>query len=320
VTLPLAAPASTATAAPSTLPRLAAACGAGFLWGTGSLVVNLLVHRHGYQPQSISFWRFVVGSVALLAVFGRRLPWARLLREGAPLLAAGSVMAGYVLAWFQGIALIGAAIPTLIALCLPPVFVTLWALLRRRARPDAELLGLLALALIGTLALVAGHRPPAGAIAGTPSLATWLAGIGASLASALLYAGFTLSSPGLSQRWGASASTTALTIVATAVMALSALWSPLQWPHDATPEAGLLYLGLVTAALALFAFNWGAARLTPTALTLATLVEPLTAVLLAALVLGERLTPLQWTGAALLLAGLYGWGRREARSARPPHG
>ena len=71
--------------------RLGAACGAAFLWGTGSLVVNLLVARHGYHPQSISFWRFVLGAASLLLVFGRGTPWGRLLREGAPLLAAGAV-------------------------------------------------------------------------------------------------------------------------------------------------------------------------------------------------------------------------------------
>src|SRR5262245_28842560 len=98
----------------SPLPRLAAACVAAFLWGTGSLVVNLLVTQHGYTPQSISFWRFVLGSLALLAVFGRVTPWRRLVRHGAPLALAGVVMAGYVLAWFQGIARIGASIPTLI--------------------------------------------------------------------------------------------------------------------------------------------------------------------------------------------------------------
>ena len=54
---------------------LAAACGAGFLWGTGALVVNVLIARHGFTPENISFWRFVVGAVVLLAVFGRRSLW-----------------------------------------------------------------------------------------------------------------------------------------------------------------------------------------------------------------------------------------------------
>jgi DME family drug/metabolite transporter len=311
----------------SPVPRLAAACGAAFLWGTGSLVVNLLVVRHGYAPQSISFWRFVLGSAALLAVFGRGLPWRRLAADGLPLLVSGVVMAGYVLAWFQGIARIGAAIPTLIALCLPPVFVTMWALARGQVRVSAGLVALLAMAVGGAATLVVGGHPdglgetasatPAASNGPLVTTGSWLAGVAFSVASALLYAGFTLASPRLSRQWGAGVATTALTLSATGVMALSGLVWPLQLPRELTPEAWLLYLGMVTAALALLAFSWGAQRLTPTALTIATLVEPLTAVVLASLLLGERLHALQWAGAALLLASLFGWGRREAAAAAP---
>ena len=288
--------------------RLGAACGAAFLWGTGSLVVNLLVVRHGYRPQSISFWRFVLGSAALLAVFGRTMPWRRLARDGAPLLAAGAVMASYVLLWFIGIAHIGAAIPTLIALCLPPVFVTAWALARGRQRASVMLMAILAASLAGTVLLIVGGGTEGGARPGA-TVDDWIQGVAASVGSALLYAGFTLASPSISRQWGAGTATTALTLAATAVMALSGLIWPLQLPREATPEAWLLYLGMVTAALALLAFSWGAARLSPTALTVATLVEPLTAVLLAAAFLGERLQPAQWAGALLLMGGIWGLGR-----------
>jgi DME family drug/metabolite transporter len=286
--------------------RLGAACGAAFLWGTGSLVVNLLVARHGYHPQSISFWRFVLGAASLLVVFGRAMPWLLLLREGAPLLAAGSVMASYVLLWFIGIAHIGAAIPTLIALCLPPVFVTAWALAHGRQRASLSLLAILAASLVGTVLLIGGGE--GGARPGA-TVADWAWGVAASVGSALLYAGFTLVSPALSQKWGAGTATTALTLAATALMGLSGLVWPLQLPREATPQAWLLYLGMVTAALALLAFSWGAVRLSPTALTVATLVEPLTAVLLAAAFLGERLQPAQWLGALLLMGGIWRLGK-----------
>jgi drug/metabolite transporter, DME family len=131
-----------------------------------------------------------------------------------------------------------------------------------------------------------------------------------SLASAVLYAGFTLVSGRLASRLGAGPATTCLTLVAAAVMGLSALYRPLYWPAHVAPEAWFLYLGVVTAALALLAFSWGAARLSPTALTVATLVEPLTAVLLSALLLGEKLGAEQWLGVALLLGGIWGLGRR----------
>ena len=287
---------------------MAAACGAGFLWGTGALVVNLLIVRFGLQPESISFWRFVVGALFLLALFGRPALLRQLPAQAPWLLAAGSAMALYVLFWFFGIARIGAAVPTLIALCLPPVLVTLLAVLRGRERLDAAMVAWLVAALAGTALVVWRHDGAAGSV---PSATLW-AGVGFSVASAVLYAGFTLVSGRLSKALGAGPSTTGLTVVAAFVMGLSGLYAPLAWPRDLPPEAWLLYLGLVTAALALLAFSWGAARLSPTALTVATLVEPLTAVLLAALLLGQSLSVSQWLGALLMVTSIAGLGRRDS--------
>lgn len=168
--------------------------------------------------------------------------------------------------------------PTLIALCLPPVLVTVVAVARGRERLDAGLVATLAAALVSTTLVVLRH----GGLAAEASPGSVLAGVAFSVASAVLYAGFTLVSGRLSQALGAGPAITGLTVVAAAVMGLNALYAPLSWPSDVPPEAWPLYLGLVTAALALLAFSWGAARLSPTELTVATLVEPLTAVLLAA--------------------------------------
>lgn len=285
---------------------LAAACGAGFLWGTGALVVNVLIARYDFTPANISFWRFVVGSVVLMAVFGRPSLWRTVRAQLALVVGAGTCMALYVLCWFLGIERIGAAVPTLIALCLPPVLVTLVALLRGQERLDVPLVTVLAAALGGTALIVLRHGAPATDTAGD----NLLLGIGYSVASAVLYAGFTLVSGRLSHGLGAGPASACLTVVAALVMGLSGLFRPLSWPAEVAPEAWFLYLGVVTAALALLAFSWGAARLSPTALTVATLVEPLTAVLLAALLLGQALGPAQWVGAALLIASIWGLSRR----------
>jgi DME family drug/metabolite transporter len=299
---------SVVAASPSQMNRLAlaAACGAAFLWGTGALVVNVLIARHGFTPENISFWRFVVGSLLLLAIYGRVSLWRAVRPQLALVLGAGTCMALYVLCWFLGIQRIGAAVPTLIALCLPPLLVTCVALLRGQERLDFSLVAVLAAALTGTLLIVARH----GAASADAAAHELLIGVGFSLASAFLYAGFTLVSGRLSTSLGAGPATTCLTLVAAAVMGLSAIWRPLRWPAEVAPEAWFLYLGVVTAALALLAFSWGAARLSPMALTVATLVEPLTAVLLAALLLGERLGALQWLGVALLLGSIWGLSRR----------
>ena len=291
---------------------LLAACSAGFLWGTGALVVNVLIARYGFTPENISFWRFAVGAAVLLALFGRRLRWSTLRPLLPTLIGAGTAMAGYVLCWFLGIERIGASIPTLIALCLPPVLVTVVALVRGQETLDAPLVLVLGAALIGTILIVSRHDAGAGA----PDQHDLIVGIAYAIGSALLYAGFTLISGRLSYQLGAGPAAACLTLVAALVMGLSTLYRPLYWPAAIPPQAWFLYLGVVTAALALLAFSWGAARLTPTALTVATLIEPLTAVLLAALFLGEQLSAWQWLGGTLLLLSIWRLGSRVAVPTR----
>lgn len=290
-----------------------AACGAGMLWGTGALVVSILVGRHGFAPENISFWRFAVGAVVLLAVFGRRISWPRLRPWIGTILVAGVAMAGYVLLWFLGIEQMGAAVPTLIALCLPPVIVTSVAVATRHEVADVQLVLILTGAILGTGLIVAQHgHAGSGMGSGDARL-----GVAFSVGSAVLYAGFSMVSGRISAALGAGPATTCLTLAAAATMGLFGLYRPFVWPADLPPQAWFLYLGVVTAALALLAFSWGAARLKPTALTVATLLEPLTAVVLSAALLGQRLAPAQWLGGALLLGSIWVLGRRSATKAMP---
>jgi drug/metabolite transporter, DME family len=299
---------------PSTGLAFVAACGAGVLWGTGALVVNLLVEKHGFTPENISFWRFVVGAVVLLAVFGRKLSWDRLRPMLGTVLLAGVAMAGYVLLWFLGIEQMGAAVPTLIALCLPPVIVTAVAVARHQERADLQLISVILGAIIGTVLMVRQHQPQ-GSSANTNGA---VLGVALSVGSALLYAGFSTISGRISIALGAGPATACLTVVAATAMGLFGLFRPLSWPTDVPPQAWFLYLGVVTAALALLAFSWGAARLRPTALTIATLLEPLTAVVLSALLLGQKLSAIQWFGGTLLLLCIWALGKRAA-AKRPSH-
>jgi DME family drug/metabolite transporter len=223
-------------------------------------------------------------------------------------------MAGYVLLWFLGIEQMGAAVPTLIALCLPPVIVTAVAVARRQESADLQLILVILGAIIGTVLIVARHQPQ-----GTGATANGaVLGVAFSVGSALLYAGFSTISGRISIALGAGPATACLTVVAAVAMALFGLYRPLAWPTDVPPQAWFLYLGVVTAALALLAFSWGAARLSPTAVTVATLLEPLTAVVLSALLLGQQFGAVQWFGGALLLLSIWILGKRAA-AKRPSH-
>ncbi len=294
----------------SSSPRMAltAACSAGVMWGTGALVVNVLVARYGFTPENVSFWRFVIGAAVLVGFFGRGILWSRLRPILLTVLVSGAAMAGYVLLWFFGIEQMGAAVPTLVALCLPPVIVTIISVARGQEIADIQLLLVLSGAIIGTVLIINQH----GVANGDVDSHSTLLGVVFSLGSAVLFAGFSMISGRISIALGVGPATACLTVVAAAVMSLTALFRPFTWPAEILPQAWLLYLGVVTAALALLTFNWGAARLKPTALTVATLLEPLTAVVLSALLLGQHLGALQWAGGALLLLSIWVLGRRTS--------
>jgi len=295
----------------SSSPKLAlfAACGAGVLWGTGALVVNILVSKYGFTPENVSFWRFLIGAVFLIGIFGRRIIWSKLRPILLTVVIAGAAMSGYVLLWFLGIEQMGAAIPTLIALCLPPVIVTIIAVFRGQEVADLQLTLVLFGAILGTVLIITQHGSTASGI----SSHNIIFGVAYSFGSAFLYAGFSMISGRISIALGAGPATMCLTVVATLIMGLTTLYRPFSWPAEFPPQAWLLYLGIVTAALALLIFSWGSARLKPTALTVATLLEPLTAVVLSALILGQHLSVIQWVGGTLLLLSIWLLGRRATK-------
>ncbi len=79
-----------------------------------------------------------------------------------------------------------------------------------------------------------------------------------------------------------------------------------------------LHLGCATIGIAYTLYGWGLRHLTAPAVVTLTLAEPLTAALLGTLVLGERLGPLNWCGAALVAAGLLIAARGELRPKDVP--
>ena len=86
-----------------------------------------------------------------------------------------------------------------------------------------------------------------------------------------------------------------------------------------TNLAGLVWLGLIGAALTYFLWFRGIARLSPTTVTSFGFLSPTSAVLLGWIILGEALSPLQMIGVIVVLASIW-LGQRAARPAPAPSG
>ncbi|WP_338205623.1 EamA family transporter [Candidatus Nephthysia bennettiae] len=261
----------------------------------------------GASPLAVGALRITLGGVLLLGLAAAtRAPLRRCLERevrGAVLVGVAAV-ATYQLSFFAAVSLSGVAVGTLVTIGSAPV-------------------------LAGLFGIVGGERPTR-----TWVLATMLATGGCGLL--LIPTGETdVRLAGTLLALVAGASYAALTVAGRrvmlhtkspdAVMAVffgggALLLLPLLAIQDLRPltswrgVAMVVWLGLVTTALAYWLFARGLARLSAATATTLDLAEPLTAALLGVLLLSERLSSRGLLGAGLIAGGLL------LLTLRPPAG
>jgi DME family drug/metabolite transporter len=205
-------------------------------------------------------------------------------RTVPPLLLAGLAIALYQPAFFLGVQANGVAIGTLVAIGSAPLLAALLQAVFDRRAPSRRWSLATGLTLAGlTLVVQPGSSDRLTA-----------AGISASLGAGCAYAVFVLA-----QQAVAIAFT-----VAAVVLAPTLIWAAPSWLLSLRGLAVVLHLGIVATFVAYALFARGVSR-TPAAMTATlSLAEPLTASVLATLVLAEPFGRTRALGAAVLLGGL----------------
>ncbi|HEU5438581.1 MAG TPA: DMT family transporter [Ktedonobacterales bacterium] len=251
-----------------------------------------LAYAAGANPTTALLLRFAVAGGVLLVVMvvlRRPLPRGRLLLS--LILMGGVGYVGQSLAYFTALTFASAALVALL-LYLYPALVTLLAALFLKERLTRVKLLAVAVALAGTV-LTIGR-----AAGGSP------VGIALALAGSLTYAVYIVAGSRVMARAEALSASTVIILAAAAVYApVVALQGP-AWPR--TPGGWLAVGGmaLVATVIAIVTFFAGLKLVGPsTAATLST-VEPVVTVTLAAVVLGEQVTPLQLAGGVLILSAV----------------
>jgi len=295
----------------SHLRGLVQVCCAGVLWGTGGMAMQLLREHDPISPLAVIIWRALIGAVVVLVLLVvlrrvgelvalvRRHPWR--------LLAVGTGTAALQAFFFMAVSMVGVAVATVVGLGLAPVLLTVVDAVRQRRAPSAGRIGVLVTALVGLLMVctVAGS----GATGPRPFTGVMLA-----VASAATFALTTEVAGGRISR-GASplVLTGGMALVGVLVLTPTLFFAdgPLM-TRDPAAWGWLLYLGVLTVVVA-YVLLYSALRVTTasTAVT-ATLVEPVTATIAAAVVLHEPLGVVGATGIVLVLAGVAGLGRPAA--------
>lgn len=267
---------------------------ASVLWGTSGTLQTLL--PPGREPLVVAAIRLAVGAVtliglALLAGDSRRA-FGRL--PLGPVIAAGVAIACYNLLFFVAVTHAGVGVGTAIAIGSAPVWVTLYEILWRRRLPSPLAATGQGVSIAGAVLLVAG---PGGAAASA-------FGVALAAVAGASYAAYSLATGRVGGRVPPGTLAAATFTVAALTASPALVLMPLGWASAPQAWPVLLFLGTVTTGVAYALFTRGLARLaTSTAVTLS-LVEPLTAWVLAIFIVGEEVTLPRLLGAALVFAGL----------------
>lgn len=290
---------------------------AGVVWGTIGPAVQLTHEASGFSPWAISAYRSVAAVLVLVlvtaAIGGTGRCVALVRRHGRRVTVTGVATATFQLLFFVAVLSTGVSVATVIALGLPPVLLVVVDSVHRRQAPTPDR-GLTVAAAVAGLCLVSAGG------GGAESPVT-VVGVLAALGSGTAYAVSTHAGAVLSREHDALAVTTVTMTVAAAVLIPSGVVAAyVQGGWATTTDVGswllLTYLGVVTMAFAYVLLYAGLRSTTSGSAVVATLLEPVTAVLIAVLLLEERLTVAEVLGTLMILAAVTTLGRREG--ATPP--
>ena len=267
-----------------TVSAYAALVVAALLFGSTFVVVKDAIEE--LPPFSFVGWRFLIGAGVLLLLSrprGRAL-W----RDGV--LAGTFLFAGYALQT-QGLAVTSAANSGLIT-GLYVVFTPLLAALLARRRPVPGILAGAVLAFAGLALLTAGDG------------LTLQRGDALTVGCSVAFAFHIVVLARVARRHPV-VPLTAVQLLVTALLSLAAAATE-GFPLPPASVAGALLLtGLGVSAGAYLLQVWAQTVVGPSRTAVVLALEPVFAAAAAAVVAGERLTGRGWTGARLILAGIY---------------
>jgi len=271
---------------------------AAILFGKTGTAATYLHSLYGIEPLTVGVWRIFFGAPFLLmaSLLITRETGLRTYRSySIGFLIFGAAVAGYQLSFFQAVIRTQIATATLLTICTGPLIVAFLARVFLKEHFTTRILAALILALPGTVLILGLHGIDAIL---TPSN---LFGNLLAFAAALSYAITIITGKGLTR------SLPPIQVMALSFSTGAFLLLPFAGIPQNLPLAGwliLLYLGLFPTAISYALLGVGLKKTTATSSSIAVLVEPLVATLLAIGLMGERLTVTGWVGAALLLAAL----------------
>lgn len=273
------------------------------IYGTNGIVAAYI----DLPSEEIVLMRTVVGGslLMLLSLVTRARPEPGAVRsQGLKLLGAGVCLGANWALLFEAYNIAGVSMATLMDYSAPVLVLLLSPLLLRQKQGARAYIGMAA-AVFG-LVLALG-------IGGVHITGTALA---VGLAAAVFYAGLIILNQMIKGFSGLQLTAAELVIAAVVMLCYVLLWGgSIRLPGNEGGTAALLVLCTVNTALACYLYFSSMNRLSARSVALLGYIDPVSALVFAALFLGESMSAVQVAGAVLVLAGAA-WGQSKARGER----
>ena len=267
-----------------------------------------LAYSSGADPITVLFLRFGLAAVVMMGImlFGKiRFPRGLLLLELILLGAIGYV--GESLAYFTALTMASAGLVALLLYIYPALVTALSAIFLKEHLTTVKVVALF-FALSGTALTI--QITSGGSIIGI------LLGI----AAAVDYAIYILLGSRIVRRSGSIGSTSIIIASTAGVYAIIAPFHGLAFPGSALGWIAVIAIALISTVISFVTFFAGLKRIGPTTASTLSTFEPIVAVALAAIVLGETITPVQALGGLLILIAVVILSRKEMRRDKAANG
>jgi len=267
-----------------------------------------LAYSSGADPITVLFLRFGLAAVVMMGImlFGKiRFPRGLLLLELILLGAIGYV--GESLAYFTALTMASAGLVALLLYIYPALVTALSAIFLKEHLTTVKVVALF-FALSGTALTI--QITSGGSIIGI------LLGI----AAAVDYAIYILLGSRIVRRSGSIGSTSIIIASTAGVYAIIAPIHGLAFPGSALGWIAVIAIALISTVISFVTFFAGLKRIGPTTASTLSTFEPIVAVALAAIVLGETITPVQALGGLLILIAVVILSRKEMRRDKAANG
>ena len=260
------------------------------------------------SPLGVAAIRFFIGSIMLFLLSSVR-PKRHLVTDRQPLATwiwavAAFGQALYGAAFFSAVRSTGVAVGTVVALGSAPLITSAITAISSRKSPSLSWLGTTLFAIVGMSLIV---------VSGKESQVT-VSGVALALLAGLGYALFALGSKTILSSGVSSELAMAKVFgVASLMLAPTLFFVDLEWLLHGDAIVMVVWLGVVTLALAYWSYATGLRQLEPSQTTMITLVEPVVATLLGAAVLSERPSVLAWCGIVVVISALLADSRNASK-------